>query len=474
MTGQTRVRGARSGRAWLAAGAGATLIAAGVPAQAQVEPVPPATPGQQPGRAPAEPGGFPTQSLEPPGMGFPDPAEPAQSEPAAPETVEPEIARLFGDDADSFAGLNVFAGVGLSFGGSLQLAWFDQFTRLTAAGTRESEFRITPTANVRLGYPLGRQSLYLNADLGWDFHTRNPDFDSARVGVGGGLQWRLGPRCAGALDLGYSRRQTQLELFEDRVPSVQDRLGASLSGRCNAPGRLITSFGVNTGRYNYDSSARQFANSRSWGINGGLAAPVGPRGTVGVFASYGKSRYPRQILENGRKVATEFVSVGGNASYRVSPFLTLSGSLGWSEVTSNSPLQPGFDGLTWDILAAYSGPRLGARLSAGRSVSGGDGSFANFAVVNEYLAVLTYRASPRLGFSTGYGRTERDNRVNPLVPPEFVGVDSDTDRLFAGADLSIGRNFRASLDLNYQNRDSSRPNFDYDSFSAILGIGARF
>ena len=209
-------------------------------------------------------------------------------------------------------------------------------------------------------------------------------------------------------------------------------------------------------------------------MNGGIAYPVGVRGSIGVNASYGESRYPNQEIAEGVEVTSEFVSVGGNASVRVSPFLTLSGSLGWSEATSNTPLQPGFDGVTWNILAAYSGPRLGARLSGGRSVSGGDGSFANFAIVNEYLAVVTYRSSPRLGFSAGYGRTERDNRANPLVPPEFLGVDTSVDRLFAGANLSFARNFRASLDLNYQDRSSNRPEFDFDSFSVVFALGARF
>jgi hypothetical protein len=372
-------------------------------------------------------------------------------------------------------GLNVLAGFGVNFGGSVQLAWFDNFRRIQSGQDGGSEFRISPAATVNIGYPLGQQALYLNANIGWDFHTKNPEFDSERLGFGGGLQWRLGTRCQGSVDLSYSRRQTQFDLFDDAEPSAQDRTGAALSGRCNAPGRFITSFGINAGRFKYDTPDRAFANSRSWGVNGGLGYQLGVRGSIGVFASWNESTYPNQVqFLTGEALKVEVVNIGGNASYRLGTTLTLNGSLGWTDVSSTSPFQPGFDGITWNLAAIYSGPRLGARMGLGRSVSGGDGSFSNFAVVEDFNAVISYRSGPRLSFSTGYSRTKRDNRVNPLVPPEFFGVDTTDDRLFAGASYSLIRIFSASLGINYTDRSSNRPDFDYSTTSITLGISARF
>lgn len=440
-------------------------------ARAQMEPQGPAVP-QAPGQQP-RPEREGQDAPAPAAPAFPLPGAEETPAPAAPPTVEPEVEALFGAEGDSFAGLNILAGFGARVSAGLDLVWDDNFRggRTRAGG---SEFRITPTARLSLGRPLGRQALYLNANVGWDFHSRNPEFDRERIGVGGGLQWRLGARCAGSVDLGYSRQQAQLELFDERAPSTQERFGASIAGRCSAPGRFITSLGANTGRFDYEGGRREFADSRSWGVNGGLAYPIGARGQIGAFASHGESRFPNQRLPDGEAVVSDFTSVGGSLGYRLSPFLSLSGTLGWSTAGSNSPFRPDFDGVTWSVSAGYSGPRIGARISTGRSVSGGDGSFANFAITESVDAVLTYRSSSRLSFSAGYGRSERDNRTGPEVPPEFRGVDATTERLFARANMSLLRFLSASLAVNHTDRSASRVGFAYDNWTVIARLRASF
>lgn len=431
--------------------------------------------------------GTPPETAEPPSEAEPaplqqdllmpfDPDAPVPDEAEeSPPVVEPDEVGLFGDDADSFAGLNVLTGFGLRFGASSSFIWTDNFRRAAAGAPRRSEVRIVPSASLSAGHPLGRQALYLNANVGWTFHMRSPQFDSERIGVGGGLQWRLGTACAGALDLGWSRQQAQFDLFDEVRPSIQSRLGASFGGRCNAPGRFITSFGVSTGRFRYDGGQREFANADSFGVNGGIGYPVGLAMVVGVNAGWNENSFPNQILLTGETLKTESVSVGGYVQYRVGPFLNLSGSVGWSEVTSNSPFQPGFDGVTWNVGAAYGSGRLGFRLGAGRSVSGGDGRFGNVAVLDSISAVATYVSPGGVRFSGGYARSKRNNRVSPLlVPPEFVGVDTVDNRLFASAGTRLFRFLSASLSANYVTRDSNRFDFQSDSTTITLNLRTAF
>ncbi|MFN7176114.1 MAG: hypothetical protein ACK4MX_04415, partial [Thermaurantiacus sp.] len=244
---------------------------------------------------------------------------------------------------------------------------------------------------------------------------------------------------------------------------------------CNAPGRFVTSFGASTGRFRYDGGNRQFANSNSVGVNGSIGHPIGIAGLLGVSASWSEASFPNQInLLTGETVKNEFVTVGGFLRYRLGPFLSVSGSLGWSEITSNSPFQPGFDGLSWSLAANYSSGRLGATLSFGRSVSGGDGRFANAAVIDSITAVVSYRAGPNLSLNAGYGRQERDNRSNPQIPPEFVGADTTVDRLFASARTRLLRIIAASLNVNYVTRSSNRTAFDTDATTISLTLGTSF
>lgn len=419
---------------------------------------------------------------------LPPPLPPRQG--AAPSTdVVVDQDRVFGDDtidsASDFSPLALLGGFGLAVSGSLITKYSDNVARIEEGEPlrngleSKNDWSLRPTMEISAQRPLGNQSFFLNVSAGKTFYIRNTLLDRAYLSANGGLQWRLGVRCAGVVQGGWRDRGTQFATFDDVVPSSTQSVHFTANASCPTAGGLTPNIS-----YTYYSAKsrvddefagvidRSFADVHSHGISGGVGYRLSTRGEVGVQAQWRRSSYPNQFLPGGAENYNIINGFNGFVKYRLGRSLTANGTLGYTKVKRPEIAGEGFSGAVWSIGLDYSGPRIGASILGGRSVNGSSGGNANFSVAKHVAANLSYRLNTRLSASTG--ATWRNANMSGLfyVPGTQQVDERKLDRYFVGLDYRMNRIVAFSLDLNHQRMRTEPVGFGYKENSVRLAIRA--
>jgi|GEM_PF-3138521 len=404
--------------------------------------------------------------------------------PPAVPLVESDPRRVLGDEAPILGGLDILPDIGLRLSAGLVTEWTDNVSN-RASGTggldSRSDWIFRPSVSVSAGRPLGRQRLFVSAAASRSYHARNDILNRNRLSVDGGLAWALGARCGGRVQGGWSTREAFRDLFEEVVPSTTRNTRFFANAACQTATGLAPSVSYDWSRTRNRSIEvagfppidRSFSDVESQGVSASLAYPLSVRGQVGVQGSWREFEFPNQLLSDGSRNGNEILSGSVFLNYRLGPSLRANGSIGTTRVDPRDPLTPSFSGLTYSAGLVWSGPRLGANLAYGRSVSGSRGGTANYSISNSFNAGVNYRASDRASAAAGYARVRQTNRGN-LDFPETNRLQAFTgNRYFIGGDYRFNRILSASLDLNHQQRSSTPSQFDYDATSVILSLRAR-
>lgn len=422
--------------------------------------------------------------IVPPGVAPPAPVVPPSAPGTpAPTVVEADQFRVFGDDAPVFSPLALVGALGLNVSASLQTEYIDNVARLSEGeplGSRyksKDDWAFRPSVSLSAARPFGRQQLFLNGVIGRDFYARNTTLDRNRIGIDGGINWVLGTRCGGRVQGGYSKRGTQFGTFEEVIPSTQERTIFLASGSCRTVTGLSANINYNTGKTRNKTDDptgqvdRSFANVNQQGVNGGIGYPLGRRGEIGIQGNWNEQEFPNQPLANGDLNGTEIYGANVFGNYRVGTTLRATGGIGKSWVKPKAPLADDFAGLTWNLGLNYTGPRIGAALSMGRSVNGSSGGSSNYSLGTFYNASVNYKANNRLSMAAGMAFSNTDYRgINQL--PETEDIDSaKMRRYFIGADYRLNRILAFALDFNHQNRSSQPSSQSYKVNS--IGLTAR-
>lgn len=404
--------------------------------------------------------------------------------PPAVPLVEADPRRVLGDEAPLLGALDIVAGIGLNLRAGLVTEYTDNVSnRSSGAGGLDSrsDWILRPSVGISAGRPLGRQRLFASASASRSFHARNDILNRNRLSVDGGLAWSLGTRCSGRVQGGWSTREAFRDLFEEVVPSTTRNTRFFANAACRTAGGLAPSLSYDWSRTRnrsidvngFPAFDRSFSDVESQGVSASLGYPLSARGQIGVSGSWREYEFPNQPLASGSPNGNEVLSGSVFANYRLGPSLRANASLGTTRVNPRDDLTPSFSGLTYSGGLAWSGPRLGASLSYGRSVSGSRGGTANYSISNSFNAGVNYRASDRASAAAGYARVRQTNRGNAAFPETNRLAGFTGNRYFIGADYRFNRILSASLDLNHQQRSSTPSQFDYDATSVILGLRVR-
>jgi hypothetical protein len=424
----------------------------------------------------------------PSGAGLPPSAATVGLPPSnAPSGIEPDLRRVYGDDAPPLGGLDILAGIGFDIVGTLVTEYNDNVLRraddaVLAPGESRTDVLFRPTVTVNAGRGFGRQQLFVNSTLGRDIYVRNEQLNKTRFLVNGGLLWSLGQRCSGRVQGGWSTRGTQFDLFEEVVPSTQDRSTFFANASCQTAGGLAPTIAYDRSKVRNSAGEtstgqtvdRSFADVDQQGVSGGIGYTFSSRGQAGVQLSWSEFEYPNQLLPDGSPNSTEITNWNFYGNYRVGSSLRVNGSLGYSNVNPKSALSQSFKGSVWNLGIDYTGPRLGAGISAGRNVSGSNGGQANYQIAEFINGSVTYRFNERMDMVAGFSRTDQQDRGFAGVPETGVLRSFTIDRVFLGADYRMNRILSFGLDVNYQNRVSRPASLSYDAAAVQFTVRAAF
>lgn len=405
-------------------------------------------------------------------------AAPRVADPDSAGVVQADPSRVYGIDGPWLTGLAVAAISGLKYSASFRTEWTDNIARTSAeeplrpGSTSRSDWRFVPEIRVMAGKNIGRQLLFANASLGYDFHARNTMRDKERLNLQGGLEYRLGTRCSGRLQAGYGSRLSESYLFDEEADTKQERVTLTASTSCRI-GRIVSALNYQWKDVSNDNEFRQISDSRGHSVTGSLSYPIGVRGALSVGGFWQMNEYPHQFLLNGDVNKVKFTGFNVGGSYRIGPSLAVNGSVGRSKVDPRNPFSLPFSGTSWSLGANYAGPKMGISLGAGRSASGGSGGSANFSISDSYSASLSYKVNSRLSASAGYTHSESDNRGIVRIPGgELLSRLRKRDSFILGADYHLNGPFSLSADYRHEKRASTEFYAGYTANIVSLTIRA--
>ena len=341
-------------------------------------------------------------------------------------------------------------------------------------GFVRNDFRFTPSLDLNIVRPLGQQSLFLSASLGYDFYHRNTLLNRERIKITGGADLRFG-NCAQHLQGGVIRQQSDLRDFTRaiRLANAEQRLTAGAALSCGG------GLGVKGGlTYDYetvsnDQPLRQISNynASTFGASVGYVSPV--LGELTVFGSYRLGRYPqrRTLAGFGRSDGVDVFNGGVRFGRSIGARLRGTVSLGYSKVIPKLAGTPSFSGasysadLTWAV-----NDRLRTKIDVGRSVSQSNLLDVNYSIDDSYAISNSFAVNQSITASFGGSVLKRKFRDSPVLGANPVGRGDRVGQYSGGIDYHPPGRIGFAVDVSRGRRSAAVQQFDYKYLTARLTL----
>jgi Putative beta-barrel porin 2 len=382
---------------------------------------------------------------------------------------------------EAFAQNEVTRKIGVSVG--VQESYEDNLLRQPdlfpiSPGFTRNDFRLSPSLNLDIVQPIGRQKLTLLGGIGYDFYRRNKLLERERIDLQGKINLAVGANCAPELGLAYERQQSDLADFisitDFRLRNREQRLAFSTGIKCGGIIGLKPGISFERSVVKNSSFFRKIGNfnSTAYGISIGYATPT--LGEVTLFGDYRLGKYPNRGAFSGRPGVKENVGVysgGLRLERKIGNRLTGNISLGYTVAEPSLPGTKRFSGISGsaDLTAQLAEP-LQVVIGFSRSVEQSNQLNVSFSVNDNYNINASYILSPRLVLTAGAARANRKLRDSPLLSNNLLGDNDRSTQFFGGVRFSPTGPISFSLNATKSIRKSDSRFFDYDASSVTLGV----
>ncbi len=357
----------------------------------------------------------------------------------------------------------------------------------------ESAVRVSGLISAAVGYPVGRQQLFLGGGIGRDAYLGKDGFNRNRYQIGGGVAWRLGVICSGNLAGEYSHRQNQTSDLAQFVDNVQQTKVFGASADCQTAGRLGFGGSVRRVVTDNDRVERQTFDLRTTSYSPQISYGTPALGQFSAGGSLTSTNYPNRLLPTPSGFAEDRVKINSaRLGYQRGVGARVNVALGVSvikvtprpdailvQVAPNLfALQPraSFNSLGYDLDVGYrASNRLTINVLASRSARANANVGSNSTITKILAFDVDYKLGPSLSSSFGYTHTENDYRYSLASVDETVARSKDkNDRVHATLAYSPVKLYTISLDVSHQNRSSTPSIYNFSSTAVALRLGVRF
>ncbi|WEK44110.1 MAG: outer membrane beta-barrel protein [Candidatus Sphingomonas colombiensis] len=343
---------------------------------------------------------------------------------------------------------------------------------------RQADERATPSLNVSINKSLGRNSLTLDANGGYDFYRRNSELNRERLGFNADLALVGGP-CFLNLRPSIFRSQSDLgDIVPINIPgqrsvrntaTTQSYAGELQCGDSYGLRPLIT---VAHTAGNNSEELRRISNYRSNTYGAGVAYGDPTYGELSLRVTRQDTSYPdRPAIFGPGDFSTKRISLDAQRSIGS----MLSGSVGLSYVmvrpdqgsTSND-----FNGFGWNVgLTFVPSPNLRVNAGTSRNISPSLGTDSLYQVNRDYSLGADYAFSDRLKANVGgsIGKVRYDGSGGVFGP---VLTSSLAHRLTASLSFIPSRRLTYTLYGGYQDRETNNAIYNYHSY--FIGLRTSF
>ena len=356
-------------------------------------------------------------------------------------------------------------------------------TLADTTGIRPDDIRYNLAASIDGSMPVGRQSVFLKGDVGYDFYQYNKSLKRERIELLAGSGLSLGP-CRGSAIASYHRAiadEEDLTLADSRS-TVQQRTTVGLTESCGLIGNLGQSGSVQHSEIT-NSGARTLIGSQTTSVSGGLNYGTPTIGSVGLIGSYTQSHYDQPpTVAVAQTPDVNIYSVGLQYSRPIGQRLNGSASISRYQVHREGGAAPSTAlgtssdnrGTSWSVGLNYrASSRLSTQISYVSSVGASTRIGAGFQKRQVEEISATYQLSPRLHALLAATSSKRDF---PGATTSVLGVASTEKRDSIRGNLAfdLGRKTKLSLDGRYDQVHTDVSLLDYSSYRIGLTASVSF
>ena len=343
------------------------------------------------------------------------------------------------------------------------------------AGFVRNDFRFTPSLDLNIVRPLGQQSIFLAATLGYDFYHRNTLLNRERVKVTGGADLRFGGNCAQHIQGSASRQQSDLRDFTRaiRLANAEQRLTAGAALSCGGGLGLKGGLTYDYETVSNDQPLRQISNYNAHTLGGsfGYVSPV--LGELSIFGSYRLGRYPqrRTLAGLGRSDGVDVFNAGLRFTRSIGARLRGSVSLGYSKVNPKLAGTPPFSGASYSAdLTWTANDRLRTKIDIGRSVSQSNLLDVSYSIDDSYAISNSFAINQSMTATFGGSVLKRRFRDSPVLGANPIGRGDRVGQYAGGFDYHPPGRIGFAVDVSRGRRSAAVQQFDYRYLTARLSL----
>lgn len=341
-----------------------------------------------------------------------------------------------------------------------------------ARGLAREEMEFRPSVTAALSLPFDQHAFFADADVGYEFHSRNKRLESERVSAQGGVRLRV-RGCTVESAGRYARRLTELgDIYDEPADNVEEVVGARGALRCE---RLVGVSPVASASYSRTRNAlavRKRSDVDELSISAGLAYQQPSLGRLSLTGALTDARYPNRVVA-GRHDGVRTWSAGLTIERRTGTRLQGSVTANYIWVDPDLPDVAAFSGPSYgaDIIW-LAGPRAKISLSAVRTVEASNRLDVSYFRQDMMRLSGRYVLTTRLNAETRASWRVRKYAATTVFPgAEPPGSDRSL-ALGAGLSFALNRRILIGMDADWQSRDAAVDLFDYRGFR--LGVSGNW
>lgn len=343
------------------------------------------------------------------------------------------------------------------------------------AGPLTDDASISPSVNLDISLPLGRQRVYLAGYAGYDFYIDNDRLNRERIALTGGADLRLIGSCLTTGEISYARAQGDLAngLTLFTIPNTEQRVTLQADASCGSSVGLQPGIGYT--RETVDNSNRTFtatnSSSDSYRVSLGYVRPA--FGSLSLFGTYTDARYDDRIPLIGTPTIGEGIKsyvIGLRYEREIGSRLrgSISGGYNWVNPKGGGKA---FRGANYAASLDYrASERLAVSFQAARAAELPNLINVQYSITDTLGLTGSYRLNPRISLKAGISYTKRNLRQSPIVIGlPFTANRDELLQMNVGAGYDIGRKLRLNADFTHQQRRSDNDFFRYNANQISIG-----
>lgn len=367
---------------------------------------------------------------------------------------------------------------------SVQLVYDDNVFRAPESfdlGNRSrDDMRVTPGVVADIAVPVGRQTLFLNGSVGYDFFANNSQLDRERIGLSGGANLRA-RSCSSTITGRYNRQQTDFAniLATVAIPNADERRVFDVQLQCAGAVGLAPSVGFTRSVVRNSSTLFQplDVNSNTFTAAVGYQRPS--FGLLSLYGTYSTAEFPnrRFLLPGETDPVTDGIdsySVGVSFERQIGSRITGSLSFGHTWVNPKLDQTVEFTGLSYSAgIDLRPGDALLLNLTAARTIDVQNIVAASYAITDLFSLAGTYQFSQRMSLNFGSRYQERRFRAAPQLEglPGFLLVpDDQLISATIGLGYDIGDRLRLTTGFTQERRKSDLNFFNFNNTRLEAGL----